>query len=170
MDRVRFGSESAEITSGVHGSAENASCTETFDRAIHGKTLRDPAQIKRERLSKTNAVTRFQDDIPKRSRCICGLAWRQIAPLTQERRNRDVERTAASHREVLSAFQNLPGPFIHPHRLVKRVSIQPADVARRIVKAHQPMHASDGGEASLQAPPDTGLVLSPAADFHVRAE
>lgn len=130
-DRLPSRSEDAQIAARIHNARPHPGVLQRLDGAIDGKTFRDAAEINRKRAAKHHR-SRFPIE-------------NNIAPVATGNQfvRRDIECAVRPRGQDLSRAQDAKGPSVDRNRPKMREPVQPTQFASRIMKIHQPMHATN---------------------------
>jgi hypothetical protein len=145
---MRLRSEDPEIAAGIDHAAARAGTHEHLCRAIDGESLGDSAKIDEERAPKMHRAIGSEND---------------VAPVSG---GGDIERAIGFTREISSGQQDAPGPRVHAQRFTRRSIIEPADVADRIVKIHEPMDCAHRRKCLVDGGVQTRFINALRGDFH----
>ena len=155
VDRVRMRPEHGEVTASIDHALADCTAAECLDRAIDRIALGNPAEIDPDvAVAKTHAAVGKQCDgvaALRHGRGQRGLVMpaRQQADSLQSRGDAEVEYTRGTPVQIVCDVEHLEGPPMHGDRMVEGIPVEPADIARLVVEAHEPVHGRNCRECRL---------------------
>ena len=149
MNELCCRSKCSHVAAGVYDSGRDAFFYQRIDCTVDGKAFGDSAKIDNHAPAKSHRKIFFQDDVAPAPVTRFWMPARKIVPRRQETCDGDVENTFAFPRELQRCQQNMPRPWMDNHLSAKRIAIELCHIARRIVKAHEPMNLLDRSEGMI---------------------
>ena len=145
--------ERAQIASCVHETGACAGPLHDADGLVDGESFGDSTEVENERPPETHAKRVLELDVVESASVIAaGVrdgSTRKMTSADQLGCDRAIEKTVRLSMEAPCSLEHTPRPSVYGDRAAMRFPVHVREIARRIVKAHECLHAFDGAKCRV---------------------